>query len=91
MERPQESELLALSTILSNPVLKELLRSIFAERQVACIKYCQEHTIAAEHHRATIEAGMADAFGMVTSILDDFIEQYGKPEGPEEEEKEDGL
>jgi hypothetical protein len=89
MEQPQESELLALSGMLSIPILKELFKSIFAEQQVAAMQDCNEFTLSDERHKATCAASRADAFGDVTKILDEFVELYGHKEGPEEEDKEE--
>jgi hypothetical protein len=87
MERPQDSELMALSGVLANPVLKELLRSIFAEQAVACFKDCKEHALANEPHLSVLGAARGEAFLDVTPILEQFVEKYGRPEGPEEKEE----
>lgn len=88
MQEPNEQELRALAGILEVPILKDLLRSIFAEQRVDEMSQCLKLSLADDHPRAMIAAARSEAFSEVVGILEAFSEQYGKPEGPEEEEKD---
>jgi hypothetical protein len=85
VERPQGNELLALAGLLDQPALKELLRSIFAEEQVACMKFCNDCVLAGDVQGATKAAARGDAFGDACGILQNFVYVHVNPEEPDSE------